>query len=190
VRARARAFFQRAASPERPPARPPPDRRAAREEKIKKVMSSPSAAMLRLLSDLRSIKNDPPEGCSASPQSEDNLYVWSASICGPADSPWEGGIFALRVAFADSYPAKPPAVRFVSEVFHPNIYRDGSVCLDILQDRWSPVHSVATILTSLRSLLSDPNLASPANPEAAALLQSDPAAYNKKVRRLAQRSLE
>lgn len=153
-------------------------------------MSSPSAAMLRLLSDLRAIRNDPPEGCSASPASEDNLYVWSASICGPPDSPWEGGIFALRVAFHDTYPSKPPAVRFVSEVFHPNVYRDGSVCLDILQDAWSPVHSVGTILTSLRSLLTDPNLASPANPEAAALMQSDPGAYGRKVRRLAQRSLE
>lgn len=30
----------------------------------------------------------PPAGCSASPVSEDNLYVWAATIFGPEGTPW------------------------------------------------------------------------------------------------------
>ncbi len=52
-------------------------------------------------------------------------------------------------------------------MFHPNIYNDGRICLDILQNQWSPVYDVWAILTSIRSLLADPNPASPANNTAA-----------------------
>lgn len=149
-----------------------------------------SAAMLRLQSDLKSIKQDPPQGCSASPANDENLFIWTASIFGPDDSAWEGGIFSLRITFSERYPDKPPRVRFTSDMWHPNVYSDGTLCMDIIQDQWSPVHSVATLLTSIQSLLTDPNCASPANPEAAQLYLNDRPAYNKKVRRIAQKSVE
>jgi ubiquitin-conjugating enzyme E2 A len=75
-------------------------------------------------------------------------------------------------------------------MFHPNVYTDGTLCLDIIQDKWSPIYTVNTILTSIQSLLTDPNPASPANPEAAQLYNADKAAYNKKVRRVAAKSVE
>ena len=68
-----------------------------------------------------------------------------------------GGIYQLRITFPDQYPSKPPRVRFISEMFHPNIFGDGSLCLDILQDKWKPVYTVGSILTSIQSLLTDPN---------------------------------
>ncbi|XP_068655328.1 ubiquitin-conjugating enzyme E2 1-like [Aristolochia californica] len=153
-------------------------------------MASSSSAQLRLMSDLKAIKNEPPEGCSAGPLSEDNLFVWSATVIGPDETPWEGGVFALRLTFGDNYPEKPPRVCFTSEVFHPNVYFDGRICLDIIQDAWSPCHNVSTILTSVQSLLTDPNPASPANPDAADLYQHDIQAYNRRVRKCAQRSIE
>jgi ubiquitin-conjugating enzyme E2 A len=55
------------------------------------------------------------------------------------------------------------AVKFVSKLFHPNVYGDGKICLDILQNQWSPIYDISGILTSIQSLLSDPNPASPAN---------------------------
>ncbi|KAG9440023.1 hypothetical protein H6P81_020188 [Aristolochia fimbriata] len=153
-------------------------------------MASSSSAQLRLMSDLKMIKNDPPEGCSASPLADDNLFVWSATIFGPDETPWEGGIFALKLTFGDNYPEKPPRVRFTSEVFHPNVYHDGSLCLDIIRDAWSPCQNVSTILTSVQSLLTDPNPASPANPEAGHLFEHDIQAYNRRVRRCARKSIE
>lgn len=116
--------------------------------------------------------------------------MWNASILGPADTPWEGGVFSLRLTFSESYPEKPPRVRFTSEVFHPNVYADGTLCLDIIQDRWSPCHNVNSILTSVQSLLTDPNCASPANPEAARLYTESRKDFNRRVRKIAQKSTE
>ena len=62
-------------------------------------------------------------------------------------------------------------LRFVSKMFHPNVYADGGICLDILQNRWSPTYDVSAILTSIQSLLDEPNPNSPANSVAAQLYQ-------------------
>ena len=96
----------------------------------------------------------------------------------------------MRLTFTDQYPDKPPRVRFTSEMFHPNIFPDGTLCLDIIQDQWSPIYTTSTILTSIQSLLTDPNPNSPANPEAARLFRTDAKEYKKRVRRIASKSLE
>ncbi len=74
-----------------------------------------------------------------------------------ADTPFEDGTFKLLLTFDESYPNKPPSVKFLSKMFHPNVYANGELCLDILQNRWSPTYDVAAILTSIQSLLHDPN---------------------------------
>jgi len=122
-------------------------------------------AMLRLASDKKALDSDPPCGVTASPTSEDNFFQWNATVIGPDESPWEGGIYSLRMQFPDQYPDKPPRVRFITEMFHPNIFADGSLCLDIIQDKWKPIYTVGTILSSVQSLLCDPNTESPANQE-------------------------
>ena len=118
------------------------------------------------------------------------MFVWDASIIGPDESAWEGGIYGLRIQFSDQYPSKPPRVRFTCEMFHPNVYADGTLCLDIIQDQWSPVYTTSTILTSIQSLLTDPNPSSPANPEAAKLYSQNAKEYRRRVRKVASRSLE
>jgi ubiquitin-conjugating enzyme E2 A len=153
--------------------------------------SGTSQAMLRLMGDLKEIKTDPPEGVSASPVNDNNLFVWNATILGPDDTPWEGGIYSLRIVFTDEYPSKPPKeVRFTTEMFHPNIYPDGTLCLDIIQDKWSPTYTVSSLLASVQSLLTDPNPNSPANPEAARYYEQDKKEYNKRVRRCALHSVD
>uniref|UniRef100_M8BBS1 Ubiquitin-conjugating enzyme E2 2 n=1 Tax=Aegilops tauschii TaxID=37682 RepID=M8BBS1_AEGTA len=98
------------------------------------------------------------------------------------------GTFKLTLQFTEDYPNKPPTVRFVSRMFHPNIYADGSICLDILQNQWSPIYDVAAILTSIQSLLCDPNPNSPANSEAARMYSENKREYNRKVREVVEQS--
>lgn len=57
--------------------------------------------------------------------------------------------------FEEQYPNKPPGVKFISTMFHPNVYATGELCLDILQNRWSPTYDVAAILTSIQRLVGD-----------------------------------
>jgi ubiquitin-conjugating enzyme E2 A len=132
----------------------------------------------------------------------------NAVIIGPADTPFEDGTFRLVMHFEEQYPNKPPGVKFISEMFHPNVYATGELCLDILQNRWSPTYDVAAILTSIQrcvalvllgrsivltgrySLLNDPNTASPANVEASNLYKENRREYTKRVRETVEKSWE
>ncbi len=106
----------------------------------------------------------------------------------PDDTPWEGGTFKLTLEFTEDYPNKPPKVVFVTKMFHPNIYANGQICLDILQNQWSPIYDIAAILTSIQSLLTDPNPNSPANVTAAKLYQSNRREYDRKVMQFVEES--
>ncbi|CAA7034549.1 unnamed protein product [Microthlaspi erraticum] len=144
-------------------------------------------ARKRLMWDFKRLQKDPPVGISGAPQ-DYNIMHWNALIFGPDDSPWDGGTFKLTIQFTEDYPNKLPVVRFVSRMFHPNIYADGSICLDILQNQWSPIYDVAAILTSIQSLLCDPNPNSPANSEAARLFSENKREYNRKVMEVVEQS--
>jgi len=148
-------------------------------------MSTP--ARRRLMRDFKRLQTDPPQGVSAAPM-DNNILKWHAVIFGPEDTAWEGGTFKLSLEFTEDYPNKAPVVKFLSKMFHPNVYSDGSICLDILQNQWSPIYDIAAILTSIQSLLCDPNPNSPANSEAARLFQENKREYNRKVKEIVEKS--
>uniref|UniRef100_A0A8D3CZ10 Ubiquitin-conjugating enzyme E2B (RAD6 homolog) n=1 Tax=Scophthalmus maximus TaxID=52904 RepID=A0A8D3CZ10_SCOMX len=140
------------------------------------------------------LQEDPPTGVSGAP-SENNIMLWNAVIFGlspslalPSLSGVTAGTFKLLIEFSEEYPNKPPTVRFVSRMFHPNVYADGSICLDILQNRWSPTYDVSSILTSIQSLLDEPNPNSPANSQAAQLYQENKREYEKRVTAIVEQS--
>ena len=146
-----------------------------------------SSARRRLVRDFKRLQADPPAGVTAAPD-DANILVWQAVIFGPDDTPWEGGTFRLEMNFSEDYPNKAPAVRFATRVFHPNVYNDGQICLDILQNQWSPIYDISAILTSIQSLLCDPNPNSPANSEAARLYQENRREYERKVKEVVEAS--
>lgn len=83
--------------------------------------------------DFKRLQSDPPEGISGAPM-DNNIMSWQAVIFGyghqcckiptnilsPEDTPWEGGTFKLSLNFTEDYPNKPPQVKFLSRMFHPN----------------------------------------------------------------------
>lgn len=139
-----------------------------------------SSAQKRLLKDLNTLKNNNDRTIFARPL-DDDILIWAAIILGPEDTPFEDGTFSLVLIFDQSYPQNPPKIKFISEMFHPNIYTNGELCLDMLKNRWSPSYDVLGILVSIQSLLNDPNVLSPANVKAAELFQNDIEMYNSKV---------
>ncbi|XP_020579984.1 ubiquitin-conjugating enzyme E2 5A-like [Phalaenopsis equestris] len=106
------------------------------------------------------------------------IFRWRARIEGPADSPYAGGFFALSISFPTRYPFKPPQITFNTKVFHPNIDGRGRICLDILEDQWSPAINISKILLSISSLLTDPNPDNPLEPEIAHVYKTDRAKYD------------
>jgi len=146
-----------------------------------------TAARRRLMRDFKRMQSDPPEGVNGAPLDND-IMKWQAVIFGPDDTAWEDGTFKLHLEFTEEYPNKAPVVKFLTKMYHPNIYADGSICLDILQNQWSPIYDISAILTSIQSLLCDPNPASPANSEAARLYQENRREYERKVKEIVEAS--
>ncbi|KAF8918339.1 ubiquitin-conjugating enzyme/RWD-like protein [Mucidula mucida] len=167
--------------------------------------SQANSNTLLLRRQLQELTKHPVEGFSAGLVDDDNMYEWEILVIGPADTLYEGGFFKARLSFPPEFPLLPPKMRFITPMWHPNIYADGVVCVSILHapgddqygyedagERWMPVHTVESILISVISLLSSdtPNLDSPANVDAAKEVRTDPEGYRKKVRRLVRRSAE
>ena len=101
---------------------------------------------------------------------------------GPDDSPYAGGVFFLNIHFPPDYPFKPPKVSFTTKIYHPNINANGSICLDILKDQWSPALTISKVLLSISSLLTDPNPDDPLVPEIATLYKNNREHYNTTAR--------
>ena len=139
---------------------------------------------LRICNEIIKLNSDPPIGISIFVN--EDIYNWDAIIIGPNDSPWEGGIFNLKINIPIDYPHKAPKIKFLNKMFHPNIYKNGDICIDILQNKWSPVYDISTILVSIQSLLTDPNINSPANVEASNLYTNNLKEYNKKIKKMIQ----
>ncbi len=124
------------------------------------------ASRARLQKEVIEMEKNPPHNCTASPVN-DNLYNWEAIIFGPSGTPYENGVFKLSIHFPTEYPFKPPKTTFSTKIYHPNIDSSGSICLDILKDRWSPALTLSKVLLSICSLLDDPNPNDPLSPDVA-----------------------
>lgn len=124
------------------------------------------------------------------------------------DSPYSGGVFFLAIHFPTDYPFKPPKVNFTTRIYHPNINSNGSICLDILRDQWSPALTISkgtincsrfyaeevpvhaslalmmcvVVLLSICSMLTDPNPDDPLVPEIAHVYKTDRSRYESTAR--------
>lgn len=79
-----------------------------------------SVASKRLFQEYKHLTQDPPDGITAGPVEEDDLFVWEALIEGPEGTPYEGGIFPAELKFPKDYPLMPPTMKFLCDIWHPN----------------------------------------------------------------------
>jgi len=136
------------------------------------------------------MKEEPVEGIEVDIPDESDMYTWNVYLEGPRETPYEGGIFQGVMTFPKEYPMTPPELHFKTDIWHPNVYKDGKVCISILHppgedemsgesaaERWLPTQTVSTILLSVLSLMSDPNTSSPANIDSSVEWRRDKKAF-------------
>ncbi|KAL1809411.1 hypothetical protein ACET3Z_026401 [Daucus carota] len=114
----------------------------------------------------------------------DGLHEFFVYFHGPSDSPYEGGMWKIRVKLPENYPYKSPSIVFVNKIYHPNVNeKSGAVCLDVIQQSWSPMFDLVNVFeVFIPQLLLYPNPSSPLNRNAAALMIRDQAAYEIQVK--------
>lgn len=144
----------------------------------------------RVRKELHELFKRPCPDFQVSLPSESNLNLWHVTVRGPPGGPYHRD-FTVSVALPPDYPMSPPAVKFLTRIWHPNVYSSGEVCMSILHpsgddplgyesadERWSPILSVEKVIVSLIAILGEPNPDSPANVDAAcALREMDSATY-------------
>lgn len=141
------------------------------------------AARKRLIKEFKDATNDKGEckknGISLSLIKDDDYCNCKATIIGPKDTPYQGGLFDLDITIPTRYPFVPPIVRLNTPIFHPNISPSGEICVDILKDAWSPALTLDKVLISLLVLFGTPNADDPLNTNAANLYKNNRKEFNR-----------
>ena len=138
----------------------------------------PHGSLKILQNELTDLIRDPPEGFLVRPDQTD-FFTWHVGIFGPPETLFSGGYFQAQLKFPLDYPYRPPSLKFLTNIWHPNVYPDGRICISILHEpgddersgedaseRWSVAQNVRSILMSIISMLNEPNISSPANLDA------------------------
>lgn len=131
----------------------------------------------------------------------DNIFLWNIGVMVlDEDLVYYGGYFKAQMKFPLDFPYLPPTFRFTPAIYHPNVYRDGRLCILILHasgdphldepdlETWLPVQSVETVLILIVLLLEDPNILLPANVDAAVEWRKNRDKYAARVRQEVERS--
>ena len=155
-------------------------------------------ASKKLMKEFKNLNEDYELPFTVGLENENDLFKWLVLIEGPEGTIYEGGVFQATMVFPQTYPNNPPKMRFTTPMWHPNIYKNGEVCVSILhepvfdefnemekmEEKWRPILGVREVLLSVISMLCSPNLESNANVDASIQYRNDREGFNKKVRQM------
>ncbi len=133
-----------------------------------------NACIKRIILDIKDLDKSPIENIYYFPD-EDDIHNGYALIIGPKNTPYQYGNYLFNFKFTEEYPFNPPKVTYLTNDgitrFNPNLYRNGKVCLSILNtwtgEKWSACQSIRSILITLQitlneyPLLNEPGIVKP-----------------------------
>ena len=149
----------------------------------------------RIMTELRDLQNNPILNISATVglPNQNNIYEWKCTISGPADTPFQGGLFFLKIIFPKDYPKTKPEVCFLTPIYHINVNPKaglseplGHVCISTL-NWWTPQCTIRQVLTDIFALFWLSNPESPYGLERAEEMNKNINLYNAKCRYYTQK---
>mmetsp|Transcript_7069 Transcript_7069/g.15076 ORF Transcript_7069/g.15076 Transcript_7069/m.15076 type:complete len:190 (+) Transcript_7069:157-726(+) len=136
----------------------------------------------RVMKELVSLRDEPVDGVTVNLADGTCVSDIRAEIVGPESTPYEGGVFRMRLLLTQDFPNSPPKGYFSTKIFHPNVSEHGEICVNTLKRDWSADLGLRHVFTVIRCLLIDPNPESALNEEAGKLLLEDYVEFDKMAR--------
>lgn len=138
----------------------------------------------RLLSEIRDLIKNPPEGITYIDSEDENNTVSEihAVITGPEETPYFGGRFRLKLVLGEDYPNAPPKGFFITKIYHPNIAATGDICVNTLKKDWNTDVTIKHVLQVVRCLLIVPFPESSLNDEAGKLFMDSYEEFARRAR--------
>ncbi|KAL4807739.1 ubiquitin-conjugating enzyme/RWD-like protein [Aspergillus unguis] len=138
----------------------------------------------RITKEIADIRADPQSQITAEPVGDDDdITRLQGTFPGPPGTPYEGGTYKIDIKIPIEYPFRPPVMKFITRVWHPNVSsQTGAICLDTLSSAWSPILTIKAALLSLQSLLSTPEPKDPQDAEVATMLLRNPKEFDRVAR--------
>ncbi|KAK6778847.1 hypothetical protein RDI58_025565 [Solanum bulbocastanum] len=129
----------------------------------------PPNVIKQLAKELKNLDDSPPEGIKVGVNDDDFSTIF-ADIEGPAGTPYENGVFRMKLILTHDFPHSPPKGYFLTKIFHPNIASNGEICVNALKKDWSPSLGLRHVLMVVRCLLIEPFPESALNEQAGKML--------------------
>lgn len=129
----------------------------------------PPQVIKRILKEIAEITSEPLDGIKLVSNDQDVSDI-QALIDGPADTPYYGGLFRVKLILCKGFPVQPPKAYFITKIFHPNVSSNGEICVNTLKKDWKPELGIKHVLLTIKCLLIVPNAESALNEEAGKLL--------------------
>lgn len=141
----------------------------------------PPNVIKQLAKELKNLDETPPEGIKVIVNDDDFTNIY-ADIEGPAETPYENGIFRMKLLLSRDFPQSPPKGYFLTKIFHPNIAANGEICVNTLKKDWNPSLGLRHVLLVVRCLLIEPFPESALNEQAGKMLLEDYEEYARHAR--------
>ena len=129
----------------------------------------PPQVIKRVIKEISEITTDTLDGIKLIPNEQDVCDI-QVFIEGPADTPYFGGLFRVKLILCKGFPVQPPKAYFITKIFHPNVASNGEICVNTLKKDWKPELGIKHVLLTIKCLLIVPNPESALNEEAGKLL--------------------
>jgi ubiquitin-conjugating enzyme E2 D len=144
--------------------------------------------MSSLQSQFNDLRSNPPEYVGVGLKNY-NINTWEAFINGPRRTPYEGGLFTLSIKFPSNFPTGAPEVKMLTQIYHPNINEQGTVCIDIIRNNWRSDMTMRKVLIAIVGLLKYPNPdgAWPSKTDMANELRNNPSSFNRNAQEWTRR---
>jgi len=135
--------------------------------------------------ELQDLVKNPPEGIKVLFNERDITDI-QAFIEGPAGTPYANGLFKVKLVLGKDFPQSPPKAFFLTKIFHPNVAKNGEICVNTLKKDWKPDLGIKHILLTIKCLLIVPNAESALNEEAGKLLLEHYDDYSQRARMMTE----